>query len=76
MAGATREVGRARARRFVMPRAGETLEAIAGRELPDQPAETSAAALRGWNPHLALRIGRPEGLLPTDIVYLEPPLRA
>jgi hypothetical protein len=57
-----------------MPRSGETLEAIAGRELPERPLERAVAELRGWNPHLRMRIGRPEGLLPTDIVYLESPL--
>ncbi len=65
-----------RARRYLMPSAGETLDSIARRELPELEGEPGVATLQSWNPHLLMRIGRPEGLLPTDIVYLEPPLRA
>jgi hypothetical protein len=61
------------ARRFTQPRGGETLEQIAARELPDRPRAEAQAALESWNLHLVVRLGRGGGLLPSDIVFLEPP---
>jgi hypothetical protein len=61
------------ARRFLTPAAGETLEALAARALPDVPALEAADRIRSWNLHIyALR--RPAGLLLcSDIVFVEPP---
>lgn len=61
-------------RRFVTPEPGDDLHAVARRELPD--ADDAANQLLSWNLHLAARagLGRSVGLLPSDIVFLEPPL--
>lgn len=56
------------------PEPGDTLATIAARELGG-PAEDDLAS---WNLHLAARapIGPPGSLLPSDIVFLEPPAPA
>jgi hypothetical protein len=61
-------------RRFVIPRADESVEEIAARALPDQPQETAVERIKGWNLHIfAMR--RPKGLLlGSDVVFIEPPL--
>jgi hypothetical protein len=60
-------------RRYVFPTAGEDLATIAARELPD--VEDAEQQLLSWNLHLAARagLGRAVGLLPSDIVFTEPP---
>ena len=59
-------------RRFVSPHAGEDLAAIAERELPGEA--DGAQRLLSWNLHLAARAGAGRGgLLPSDIVFTEPP---
>jgi hypothetical protein len=60
-------------RRFVTPGPDETLEQLAARALPDQPAAAAADAIRSWNLHIfAMR--RPPGLLlGSDVVFVEPP---
>jgi hypothetical protein len=61
-------------RRFVYARHGDTIEAIADRELPDDPS--APQHLLSWNLHLVVRrspSGAPGQLLGTDIVYTEPP---
>ncbi len=62
------------ARRFTQPHGGETLEQIAARELAGRPRAEALSALASWNLHLVVRLGRGGGLLPSDIVFLEPPL--
>jgi hypothetical protein len=57
------------ARRFVYPQAGDDLADIAARELPD--VEGADQQLLSWNLHLAAR--RTIGILPSDIVFTEPP---
>lgn len=64
------------ARRFVSPRPGEDFVALAARVLPDATdAATAAEQLLSWNLHLATRVGpgRSVGVLPSDIVFTEPP---
>jgi hypothetical protein len=63
-----------RQRRFVTPAAGETLEDLAARALPDVPAQVAADRIRSLNLHIfALR--KPPGLLLcSDVVFIEPPL--
>ena len=60
-------------RRFVFPQDGDDLASIASRELPD--VEGAEQQLLSWNLHLAARagLGRSVGLLPSDVVFLEPP---
>ena len=62
-----------RARNYVLPRVGDDFEAIAARELPG--IEGAEQQLLSWNLHLAARagLGRAVGLLPSDIVFTEPP---
>lgn len=57
------------ARQYVFPQAGDDLAAIAQRELPD--LDDAAQQLLSWNLHLAAR--RTVGLLPSDVVFTEPP---
>jgi hypothetical protein len=61
-------------RRFVHPRPGDTIAAIAERELPGVAG--AADQLLAWNLHLAMRtfaVGAPGEVLPSDVVYVEPP---
>jgi len=57
------------ARRFVFPQAGDDLATLVARELPDLP--DAAQQVLSWNLHLAAR--RSVGLLPSDVVFTEPP---
>lgn len=61
------------ARAYVFARDGDDLGAIAARELPD--VDDAEQQLRSWNLHLAARLGAASGvgLLPSDIVFTEPP---
>lgn len=60
-------------RTYVFPRVGDDLATIAERELPG--VEGAAQQLLSWNLHLAARagLGRAVGLLPSDVVFTEPP---
>lgn len=60
-------------RRFVHPRPGDDMATIAARELADVP--DAVDELLAWNLHLAARagLGRAGGILPSDIVFVEPP---
>ncbi len=55
-------------RRYVHPQPGDDLAAIATRELPD--VDGASQQLLSWNLHLAPRGGT---VLPSDIVFTEPP---
>ena len=61
------------ARRYVFPQPGDDLAVLAARELGD--ADGAEQQLLSWNLHLAVRaaMGRSVGLLPSDIVFTEPP---
>jgi hypothetical protein len=63
-----------RQRRFVTPLAGETLDGLAARALPETPPRAAADLLRSLNLHIfALR--QPPGLLLcSDVIFVEPPL--
>ncbi|HAP76541.1 MAG TPA: hypothetical protein DCR14_10700 [Acidimicrobiaceae bacterium] len=56
-------------RQYVFPQGDDDLASIAARELPD--VVDAHQQLRSWNLHLAAR--RTVGLLPSDIVFIEPP---
>lgn len=60
-------------RQFVTPAPGDDLAAIAARELPG--VDGAEHQLLSWNLHLAARagLGRSVGLLPSDVVFTEPP---
>jgi hypothetical protein len=61
------------ARAYVFPHPGDDFTTIAARELPN--TEGAAEQLLSWNLHLAARagLGRSVGLLPSDVVFTEPP---
>lgn len=70
-------------RRSMHPHAEDTWESIAERELSEQPQEAAVAQLQSWNLHVFARriiddatgeMGNP--ILPSDILFLEPPLAA
>ena len=56
-------------RQFVYPQLGDDIETVAARELPG--VDGAANQLLSWNLHLAAR--RTTGILPSDIVFTEPP---
>ena len=62
-------------RRYINPLPGDTLTSLAARELPGVVGGDQQ--LLSWNMHLAMRVfpvGKPGEVLPSDIIYLEPPL--
>ena len=61
------------ARSFVTPEPDDELTAVADRVLPG--VDGAMQQLLSWNLHLATRagLGRSGGLLPSDIVFTEPP---
>jgi hypothetical protein len=61
------------ARHYVFPTPGDDFATIAARELPG--IEDADQQLLSWNLHLAARagLGRSVGLLPSDVVFTEPP---
>ena len=61
------------ARSYVFAQQGDDLAAVAARVLPD--VDGAERQLLSWNLHLAARagLGRTPGLLPSDIVFTEPP---
>jgi hypothetical protein len=67
-------------RRSTFPREGDTWQSIAERELADQEAEAAVNQLQSWNLHVFMRPAAPEGsprrgnpILPSDVIFLEPP---
>ena len=65
------------------PQTGDTWASIAERELSEQSQEAAVAQLQSWNLHVFARriiddatgeMGNP--ILPSDILFLEPPLAA
>jgi hypothetical protein len=61
-------------RPFIFPVPGDTLQSVADRVLPGDAGNRDT--LLAWNPHLVLRaptMDTPGGMLPTDLVYTEPP---
>ena len=62
-------------RRFVTQLAGERVEDLAARALPDEPLDSAIDKIRSWNLHIfAMR--KPAGLiLGSDVVFVEPPRR-
>lgn len=63
---------------FVQP--NDTWESIASRELADTETEQAVGMLQSWNLHVFMRPAAPAGsaregnpILPSDIIFLEPP---
>jgi len=68
-------------RRSTFPLQDDTWESIAEREFPQEDPATVASQLQSWNMHVFMRpaaaAGSPrEGnpILPSDVIFLEPPL--
>lgn len=68
-------------RRSIHPQANDTWQSLAARELPGLPVEQAVTSLQSWNLHVFARriiddatgeMGNP--ILPSDILFLEPPL--
>ena len=68
-------------RQSIYPQTGDTWQSIAQRELSGEPLEQAMASLQSWNLHVFARrviddatgeMGNP--ILPSDIVFVEPPL--
>lgn len=65
-------------RRSTLPASGDTWETIAARELGD--LNDAVSQLQSWNMHVFMRPAAPEGsaragnpILPSDVIFLEPP---
>lgn len=62
-----------RQRLFVTPLAGDTVESLAARVLPELPPQEAADRIRSWNLHIFM-LRQPAGmLLCSDVVFVEPP---
>ncbi len=68
-----------RVRRWVAPMVGDTWAGLAGRELPGTPQAEAISQLQSWNLHVFMRAaiqidGQANPILPSDVIFLEPPL--
>ena len=65
-------------RRSILPANGDTWESIASRELAG--LDNALSLLQSWNMHVFMRPAAPEDsarqgnpILPSDVIFLEPP---
>jgi len=68
-----------RVRKSILPQDGDGWAEIAARELPGVETEAAVSQLQSWNLHVFLRanarMGQPgKAILPSDVIFLEPPL--
>tara|TARA_R110000737_G_scaffold58075_5_gene83885 strand:+ start:4063 stop:4302 length:240 start_codon:yes stop_codon:yes gene_type:complete len=70
-----------RVRKSILPTEGDTWNIVAKRELPDLALDEALAKLQSWNLHVFMRaagaMAAPGGgnpILPSDVVFVEPPL--
>lgn len=70
-----------RVRRSIRPTGDDNWASIAKRELPDRPVEKGVSDLQSWNLHVFMRAPAPQTspragnqVLPSDVIFLEPPL--
>lgn len=68
-------------RKSIFPIEGDDWQTIAERELGDQSAEQAIASLQSWNLHVFMRrvtgkdtYHRTSEILPSDVIFLEPPV--
>ena len=67
-----------RVRKSILPRPGDTWTEIAARELPGLAAEEAVSSLQSWNLHVFMRAAARMGsavkpILPSDVIFVEPP---
>ena len=68
------------ARRSIFPRDGDDWASIAARELPGTPTKDAMNLLQSWNLHVFMRpaaadsAGQGNPILPSDIIFVEPPM--
>lgn len=67
-------------RRSIRPEAGDTWGSIAARELPGMDEEPAVQLLQSINLHVFMRPAAPAGspregnpILPSDVIFIEPP---
>jgi hypothetical protein len=70
-----------RVRSWVAPSVGDTWADLARRELSDAPRDEAIAQLQSWNLHVFMRAatrinGQANPILPSDVIFIEPPLPA
>lgn len=66
-----------RVRRSILPKIDDGWAEIARRELPDVAEADAVAQLQSWNLHVFMRAARMGGanpILPSDVIFIEPPL--
>ncbi|MBR9835025.1 MAG: hypothetical protein GYB42_07510 [Alphaproteobacteria bacterium] len=70
-----------RVRQSILPKTGDSWASIAKRELANQPEDEAISSLQSWNLHIFMRAPAPEGspragnpILPSDVIFIEPPL--
>lgn len=70
-------------RRSIFPDQGDTWNTIAARELTGMDEADAVSQLQSWNLHVFMRPAAPEGsprhgnpILPSDVIFLEPPASA
>ena len=69
-------------RRSILPQPEDTWQSIAKRELSEKSAEDGVSALQSWNLHVFMRAPAPADspragnpILPSDVIFVEPPLK-
>jgi hypothetical protein len=63
-------------RRYVLPNLNDTLKEVALKHMPEKDQAETVQLLRTWNPHLVEGVFDQryrEKLLPSDIIFVEPP---
>ncbi|MEM7000085.1 MAG: hypothetical protein AAF529_04820 [Pseudomonadota bacterium] len=67
-------------RRSTSPYADDTWESICAREFPDADQHSMVGQLQSWNMHVFMRPAAPNDspragnpILPSDVIFLEPP---
>ena len=70
-----------RVRRFVLPQPGDSWADIARREMASVPELEAVSSLQSWNLHVFMRASMRSGgasnpILPSDVIFVEPPLAA
>ena len=70
-----------RVRKSVLPQTGDTWKSIAMRELSSMDEASAVSSLQSWNLHVFVRAPAPAGspregnpILPSDVIFVEPPL--